>query len=115
MYLALCPVNSESSEDQYIWHLKVKDVTLAICAVHNFLISTSNNYLCAGSVDYEDPNTNEIVNGEWRNEPQPERTLFPLNRGLQRNYSVSQKDVRDEFREYFMTTAGEVRWQHQLL
>lgn len=94
---------------------KVKYVALAICALHNFLISTSNYYLCPGSVDSENPITREIVNGEWRNELQPEGTLFPLERGRQRNYSISQKDVRDEFREYFMTTAGEVQWQYQFI
>lgn len=94
---------------------KVKDVTLAICALHNFLISTTKYYLCPGLVDFEDPSTHEIVNGEWRNEPPPEGSLFPIQRGQQRNYSVSQKDVRDEFREYFMTTAGEVQWQYRLI
>ncbi|CAI6370037.1 unnamed protein product [Macrosiphum euphorbiae] len=94
---------------------KVKYVTLATCALHNFLISTSNYYLCPGSVDSENPITREIVNGEWRNELQPEGTLFPLERGRQRNYSISQKDVRDEFREYFMTTAGEVQWQYPFI
>lgn len=94
---------------------KVKDVTLAICTLHNFLMSTSKNYLCSGSVDFENPSTHEIVNGEWRNDPPPEGTLYPLERGRQRNYAISQKEVRDEFREYFMTTAGEVQWQYQFI
>lgn len=94
---------------------KVIDVTLAICALHNFLMCTSKNYLIPGSVDFEDSNTHEIVNGEWRNEPPPQGSLFPLERGQQRNYAISQKDVRDEFREYFMTTAGEVQWQYRLI
>lgn len=46
---------------------KVKYVTLAICELYNFLISSSKCYLCPGLVDFENPITCKIVNGEWRN------------------------------------------------
>ena len=67
--------------------------------------ATFTLHLPHGSVDHES------VDGEWQNKPITE-ALPPLQRGQHRNNTASQKDVRDEFREYFMSTAGEVQWQY---
>ena len=42
-----------------------------------------------------------------------ENAFFPLTRGKHNNYRISQKDVRDEFKEFFMTVSGEVPWQYK--
>lgn len=92
------------------------DIVLAICALHNFLLSTKEsrmNYFHQGLLDMEDPNTYDIQPGSWRDENMPESTYFPLQRGNLHNYTTSQKEVRDEFREYFMTPLGEVPWQYR--
>lgn len=97
---------------------KVTKIVLTICVLHNFLISTNeyrSHYLHPGSVDYEDPNTHEIRAGDWRDQAAPSNTFFQLNRGNRHNYAIAQKDVREEFKEFFMTPAGEVNWQYRFI
>lgn len=93
----------------------VTDIVLAICTLHNFLLGTQSarsNYLQSGLVDTEAEETHQIVPGSWREESISNNVFFPLNRGNRNNYKVSQKEVRDEFKEYFMTPTGEVPWQY---
>lgn len=89
----------------------VTDVVLAICALHNFLIS-EDHYLNRCLVDLENEN-HDVIPGHWREELMPQNTLHNLERGKQNNYSLLQKQVRDEFKEYFMTTNGEISWQYR--
>lgn len=51
--------------------------------------------------------------GEWRNLGMPTSNLFELTRGQAHNYSESAKDVRNEFREYFVSSRGDISWQYK--
>ena len=95
---------------------RVKDIVLAICALHNFLLESKDraNYLHQGLIDTENEDTHEVTPGTWRDDG-PTNSMFPLHTGIQRNYAISQKQVREEFTEYFMTAEGEVSWQYRLL
>lgn len=93
----------------------VVDIVLAICILHNFLLthSSRSSYLLPGLVDTEDEETHERIPGSWREENISENVFFPLNGGNRNNYKASQKEVRNEFKEYFMTPLGEVSWQYR--
>ncbi|KAG8239714.1 hypothetical protein J437_LFUL019072, partial [Ladona fulva] len=92
------------------------NIVLAVCALHNFLLSTRDsreNYLTPGVADSEHPETHEIIPGNWREDSTSGNSFFSLERGKRDNYTTSQRDVREEFKEYFMTPSGEVAWQYR--
>lgn len=95
---------------------RVTDIVLAICVLHNFLLTKGNsreNYLHQGLIDIENQETHEVISGGWRNETIPTNSFIPLQKGKKHNYSIPQKQIRDEFKEYFMTPAGEVSCQYK--
>lgn len=95
---------------------RVQNVVLAICALHNFLMSTKETqraYLYSGLLDCEITESHDVLLGDWRKESEIICSLYPLQGGNRHHYSNSQKTVRDEFREYFMTRDGEVPWQYK--
>ena len=97
---------------------RVTDIVLSICAMHNFLLYTNNsreNYLHPRLIDYEEPGTYELRPGIWKDEAISENTFLPLERGNKHNYKTSQKEVRDEFMEYFvtLTPTGKVECQYK--
>lgn len=95
---------------------RVQNIALTICVLHNYLLASEEsraNYSSPGLIDSEQhPLTYCIPPDNWRAESTPSSTLLPLLDGTRHNYTSSQKDVKDEFREYFMTSAGEVTWQY---
>lgn len=94
----------------------VVDIVMAICVLHNFLLTEKDckiNYLSPGLVDCDNENDCEILSGSWRNEEIPGNVYFSLQKGMDRNYTVSQKQVRDELKDYFITTVGEIPWQYK--
>lgn len=94
---------------------KVTSIVLAICTLHNFLLSTNearSHYVNQGSVDHEDPTTHIVTPGEWRQETGAQNAFLPLQCTSEHNYSNAAKDIRKELTEYFMTTTGEVQWQY---
>lgn len=95
---------------------KVSNIVLSICALHNFLISTKiwrSQYFYHGSIDFEDSNSHTITPGDWREESESANTFFALHRGNRHTFAISQRDVRNEFKEFFMTPVGEVEWQYR--
>lgn len=49
----------------------------------------------------------------WRSVGMPQSNLLELDRGAAHNCSASAKDIRDEFRDYFVSPQGEVQWQYR--
>lgn len=98
---------------------KVKEIVLAICALHNFLITNKesmNRYAPVGTFDREDENTHAVINGTWRQEDgMPIENLLPLQRGVNQNYSTEARVVREELKEYFTTPIGEIHWQYKYI
>lgn len=80
----------------------VTSVTKAVVALHNFLMfgRTFDNAYCP--TGYED--------GEWRTEDIETEGLVPLSNAGSHNYSKDAKQIRDDFRDYFIG-AGTVAWQ----
>lgn len=88
----------------------VIDIVLACVYLHNFLRSQpdcSRNYTPPGTFDREDVNTREVIPGTWRRQTSGDTGLTALNR-LPRNMAVKAKQVRSEFKEYFLTAIGSI-------
>lgn len=96
---------------------RVKYIVLVICVLHNnFLLENRNNvsranYLHQGLIDTENEGTRKVTPGIWRDDALT-NSMFPLHIGMQLNYILAQKQVREEFTEYFMTAEGEEFWQY---
>lgn len=87
---------------------KTKLITLACCALHNFLITKSKLYLTPGLVDRYDAEGN-ILPGEWRDEGS--HNLLPLdNRRFFEDPSA--KKIREELTKYFVDE-GEIPFQYK--
>ncbi|KAJ8942304.1 hypothetical protein NQ314_010100 [Rhamnusium bicolor] len=77
---------------------------------------SAKRYAPTGTFDREDENTHAVVNGTWREEDgMPTDNLLPLQRGVNQNYSVEAKLVREELKEYFTSPIGEVHWQYKYI
>lgn len=90
---------------------KVNKVVLAVCALHNFLITRKSMYTTCADFDRENEN-GTITEGNWRAEIQ-EEALLPLQ-PLQHPGWIPDdaRAVRTQFMNYFMGE-GEVPWQYQ--
>ena len=79
---------------------------------HNYLRSTESQLYCPPRyIDGEDGGGN-FIGGAWREEPSPSG-LEPLRSMGSNNYAMSASSIRDTFKDYFSSAAGEVSWQHQ--
>ncbi|XP_067285679.1 uncharacterized protein [Pseudorasbora parva] len=90
---------------------KVVNVLFACLCLHNFLRSQkSDAYVPPAYVDYEDAN-HQLVEGEWRREG----VLQSASMGRARNPSVEAKKQRDTLCQYFVSPAGSVSWQEDMV
>lgn len=93
---------------------KTRKITLACCALHNYLISRKSNiYAPAGTFDQYTADGTRI-DGNWRKET-PERTMYQLEHVSARYLTEYAKKVREDFSEYFMSSLGEVPWQFKYI
>ncbi|XP_030750675.1 putative nuclease HARBI1 [Sitophilus oryzae] len=91
---------------------KVSIIVSAICVLHNFLMTRSQNlYAPNGTFDIENHENGTIQPGEWRQET---KALLPLqlNRNLRGN--LYTKEVQKELTKYFQEE-GEVPWQYEYI
>lgn len=97
---------------------RVEIVVLAVCSLHNWLLSdkySANVYTPEGTFDRENLETGEMIHGSWRNEELAAESFLPLSQQGSNNYSKNAKEVREEYREYFVSNLGEVPWQYRLM
>lgn len=91
---------------------KTKRVTLAVCALHNFLIEKNLTRL-GRSVDSYD-STGNFIPGQWRQEnvaqPMQETEEMP-----ETYISEDAKEIREEFASYFVSLMGELEWQYDYI
>lgn len=92
---------------------KVELVTLTCLYLHNFLrrnVESINTYFPPGTFDTEDLDNNLIIPGSWRQEVQREPLLGLQN--FARKPPATAQEIRDEFKEYFVSPQGSVPWQN---
>ena len=91
---------------------KVVLITKAIVALHNFLISITEdnyNYCPTNFVDQDGPNS--MVSGEWKRDSDDITGLVNIKRaGSFNNHSRNACQIRNEFKEYFCNQ-GAIDWQ----
>lgn len=92
---------------------KVETVVLASAYLHNFLRCRSKqNYTPLGNFDKENSDGN-FIPGAWRLEIQESQLL-----GLQtvpRRSPNEVQEIRNEFRDYFISSEGSVPWQDEMI
>ena len=96
---------------------KVVSVVLASCALHNLMrkkSSTKRLYTPPGSLDAENSESREVVNGEWRIDEEPQG-LIPFEKVHNGKQSYNAKECRDMFAQYFVSDAGQVPWQIKMI
>lgn len=89
---------------------KTRKITLACCALHNFLmIRNKNLYAPNGSFD-DYNNDGSIRAGEWRRDT-TETTLHPIENETP-YIADDAKKIREEYENYFVNE-GEIEWQYK--
>lgn len=93
------------------------EIVLACCCLHNFLLSTKSTSVYApdGAFDREHQATGELIPGNWRQENTPSHTLLPMTHQGSNNYSADAKEIREEYRDFFVSPQGEVLWQYKCM
>ena len=69
-------------------------------------------YCPAGYIDHEDVMGNFIPE-DWRTEPGGSSKLFRISLLSSNTHSPSAANIRDSFKNYFLTSKGEVEWQYR--
>lgn len=89
---------------------KTKKVVLAICVLHNYLMTTNRQtYAPENSFDrYNDDG--ELILGDWRQNDASDAVLFGLEQSSDAS-DTTAKDFQKEFMNYFIEE-GEVEWQY---
>lgn len=88
---------------------RATNIVLSVCALHNFLITRKTIY--ATEQDFDREINGKFIKGNWRSEINGE-----LNRIAVQNIGrtpISANEVRNEFRDYFISDAGAVHWQYK--
>lgn len=94
---------------------KVKQITKAVVALHNFLTTENHrdNYTYSPTSFTDSDGPNGVNRGEWRDELENVTGLLPINRNNStNNFSEDAKTIRDSFKDYFKNE-GAVNWQLQ--
>lgn len=92
---------------------KAEKVVLTAVHLHNFLrrsISSTSTYTPPGTFDFENVETHDLTQGQWRVEGMPSGTLLRLKR-VPKKSSVLASEIRDELARYFKSDVGSVPWQ----
>lgn len=95
---------------------KVETIALTCAYLHNFLRRNAysrNYYSPPGSFDAEDPDGN-VIPGAWRLEVENSQPLTGLQH-IPRRAATDVKEIRNEFRDYFMSREGSVPWQANMI
>ena len=89
-------------------------ITKAVVALHNYLMyNKSQAYYPTGYVDCDMQQGRRP--GDWRMTIAGDSELRPVARIGSNNYTRNAKEVRDDFRDFFSSSAGEVPRQWNIL
>lgn len=93
---------------------KATNVTLSAIYLHNYLRNSPSKkiYCPPGTLDSECTDTRATIPGAWRKDNLDQTSLNNFPR-VARKSSLDATEVRNEFREYFLTNEGRVSWQYE--
>ena len=90
---------------------KTEVIVLAACVLHNFLFwRTKNPDAPPGTFDEDDTDTGVTIPGDWRIEGMPANNLMDAQRLGSNRYGEEAKQIREEFKDFFVTPQGGVPW-----
>lgn len=91
---------------------KTRKITLACCVLHSFLLTKDADIYAPISLLDHIQDDGSIIEGSWRQEQSDQNTI-PLERVVNTNRYATENanNVREKFKEYFMSINGEVPWQ----
>lgn len=85
-------------------------LTVQACThLHNYLRMKKVESYYQGGFDVKNTMTGEMVNADWKSD----RLLLPLQQLSGRNTTVSAKEIRLYFSQYFNSEQGAVPWQNE--
>jgi len=84
-------------------------IVLTCTHLHNYLRMKKVESYYQGGFDVENTMTGEMVNADWKSD----RLLLPLQQLSGRNTTVSAKEIRLNFSQYFNSEQGAVPWQNE--
>jgi hypothetical protein len=87
--------------------LTAKTIIRASGLLHNFLTSKSD----FNNITYDRVIDGNLVQGNWRETTNADTGMTNIPRQGSNNYTGFASNVRDEFKEYFMSEQGKVSWQ----
>ena len=91
---------------------KVQMVVLATLALHNFLREEKDQQYCGpGTVDHEQGQQHQMMDGQWRQNPNADLFGLQAINGGARHHHATGAQVRDTLRDYF-NGPGAVPWQN---
>ena len=96
---------------------KVECIVLACCSLHNFLrnrVHAHTTYTPPGSFDSEDPDSHLMIPGDWRQESTLQ-CWTPLAQQGSNRHSLTAKEIRDHFRDFYFSNDGAVPWQWNMI
>lgn len=94
---------------------KVESVVLSCIYLHNFLrrnATSKSSYTPPGSFDSEDSDGN-LIPGSWRSDLEDTESLITLQ-NIPKRASIESQEIRNEFRDYFISAEGAVPWQYDI-
>jgi hypothetical protein len=84
-------------------------IVLTFCCLHNYLLrNQAQTYISRGSLDTEDFESGNIIDGTWGTRGHS----TSLQTSHSRNSPASGKAVRDSYCDFF-NNEGQVSWQHK--
>lgn len=87
--------------------------TKAAIALHNFLRTTESSIYCPKVfIDAEDGAGN-VINGTWRDDSSIVGGLQSIGQIGGNRHSMNTASVRNSFKDYFVSSQGELHWQYE--
>lgn len=90
---------------------KFTKIVSATCVLHNFLLDRNSRHLYAPQGTFDEKIDGVLIPGSWRSDALPDSVLFS-ERPRASNMSNLSKEIREEYKEYFVSPQGEVSWQY---
>jgi len=87
---------------------KINLITMCACVLHNLILTRYP--LTTTDVDHEDPATQALIPGAWRED----RDMEGLMHLSGHNSQKEAKEQRDYLSHYYLSPAGAVPWQERM-